>query len=450
MRATNQQTQLTIVGRLPEAEIAREWLEPVLALWDGPSPAARVLSVRSLCDELAPHDPCEPGQRSPASQVVVVLITDDDDDADLYHLADALHRSTMPAVLVARGSMLASIRSAFADEIGAAVLDRECGPAVLARVIRSLLERQPLIDTLSREVRLAQLSQRSIAGELDKLHKELHEAAHMQRQFVQKAVPYVPGLNIGAVYRPATYVSGDLFDVERLGDHHVSVFLADAVGHGVPAAMLTLFISRALPKMDGVGGSARIVPPGEALARLNREFCGRPSPGGRFATAMYAVIDTRTMEVEIAGAGHPAAIVALVETDSEAPDFSAGVSEATPIGRIESEGALLGVFPDAEFDSTRVSLAEGRGLVMFTDGFETAFPNADARAKDLKMPTDGYIAHLAGLARHAGTSRGLADALSAFERELDGQIGSLHRPDDVTALIVSPDRSASSAVSDAA
>jgi sigma-B regulation protein RsbU (phosphoserine phosphatase) len=77
----------------------------------------------------------------------------------------------------------------------------------------------------------------------------------MQQQFVQRGVPYIPGVNVGVVYRPATYVSGDLFDVEApRRAPRVSVFLADAVGHGVPAAMLTLFISRALPKIDTVGG----------------------------------------------------------------------------------------------------------------------------------------------------------------------------------------------------
>ena len=147
---------------------------------------------------------------------------------------------------------------------------------------------------------------------------------------------------------------------------------------------------------------------------------------------MYAVIDTRTMTAEIAGAGHPAAIVA-------------DLNDPESIERVESEGALLGVFPDAEFESARVSLAGGKSLVMFTDGFETAFPDAEAGAGNLKMPTDVYIGRLAGLARNAGASADLADALKAFEGDLDMQMGSLHRPDDVTALVVAPDLEAGAA-----
>ena len=418
--------RLTIVSRIGVEATETHWLRPLLASWPRRAvPEGRILSYDSLCKELSPHDPCEPGQRALPSQVVVALATSPDDERDLYRLLDALRRSITPAVLILRDDLAREIETEQASEMGVVVIPWQTEASDVVRTLATLLERQPLVDSMSRDVRLAQLSQRSIAGELDKLHRELHEAAQMQQQFVQRAVPYIPGLNVGVIFRPATYVSGDLFDVERLDEHHVSVFLADAVGHGVPAAMLTLFISRALPKIDCTGGTGRIVPPAEALDRLNREFCARPGPCDRFATAVYAVIDTRTMEVTIAGAGHPAAM--LVET---------GVPEPA---RVESEGPLLGVFPDGEYVQTTVPMGASGTLVLFTDGFETAFPDSSAGPARLKMPTEFYIDRLARLAGRTHDRGELADALRDFEHELDNQMGSLHRPDDVTALIVSAD-----------
>lgn len=415
-------TRLTIVSRLGADNTSEAWLEPLQAAWQGGTPEGRVVCYDTLCKELSPHDPCEPGQRSLASQVVVALAAETSDEQDIYRLLDALRRSITPAVLIVGDELAMTLDSSTCGEVGVSVLPWNTPPETIAQVLQTLLDRQPLIDSMSREVRLAQLSQRSIAGELDKLHKELHEAAHMQKQFVQRSVPYIPKLDVGVIFRPATYVSGDLFDVERLDEHHVSVFLADAVGHGVPAAMLTLFISRAMPKIDGTGSGARIVPPGEALARLNREFCGRPGPTGRFATAVYAVIDTRTMTATVAGAGHPAPLVV---------DPVGG-----PLARIESGGPLLGVFPDGEFESERVDLSGGKRIVLFTDGFETAFPDEAAGPSKLKMPTDVYIERLSGLAAGFEDSEGLARSLQLFESELDQQMGSLHRPDDVTALVI--------------
>lgn len=418
--------RVTIASTLGVETTEKRWLRPILSAWPGRStPEGRVVCYDTLCKELSPHDPCEPGHRALPSQVVVALATGKGDEGDIFRLLDALRRSITPAVLVLRDEVARQIDLSGAREMGVLVLSWETPVHELVRSLSALLGRQPVIDSMSREVRLAQLSQRSIAGELDKLHKELHEAAHMQRQFVQRAVPFIPGLNIGAIFRPATYVSGDLFDVERLDEHHVSVFLADAVGHGVPAAMLTLFISRAMPKLDGTGGEARIIPPAESLARLNREFCGRPGPGDRFATAVYAVIDTRTMRATVAGAGHPAPMVV---------DSSTG-----GLSRIDSGGPLLGVFPDGEFAESTVELGATGTLVMFTDGFETAFPDADADRSRLKMPTEFYVERLALLAGRSHDRDELAEAMLAFETELDNQLGSLHRPDDVTALIVSAD-----------
>lgn len=418
--------RLTVVSLLGAEATEANWLRPIIAAWPGrESPEGRVVGHDTLCKELSPHDPCEPGQRALPSQAVLVLVTSPDEQRDLYRLLDALRRSITPAVLVMRAEVAREIDTSAAAEMGVVVLDWETPTVELSRVLAALLERQPLVDSLSRDVRLAQLSQRSIAGELDKLHRELHEAAQMQQRFVQRAVPYVEGLNIGVVFRPATYVSGDLFDVDRLDEHHVSIFLADAVGHGVPAAMLTLFISRALPKIDGAGGSSRIVPPAEALDRLNREFCGRPGPGDRFATAIYAVLDTRTMTASVAGAGHPPAL--LVRRGGGEPEM------------ISSEGPLLGVFPDAEFEQAEVELGADASLVFYTDGFEVAYPDASAGPGRIKVPTEYYIDRLTRLAERAHDRTVLADALGRFEQELNSQLGSLHRPDDVTALIMSAD-----------
>ena len=46
------------------------------------------------------------------------------------------------------------------------------------------------------------------------------------------------------LFRPASHVSGDLYDVMRLDEDHIGFYMADAVGHGMPAALLTMFIKR--------------------------------------------------------------------------------------------------------------------------------------------------------------------------------------------------------------
>jgi hypothetical protein len=46
--------------------------------------------------------------------------------------------------------------------------------------------------------------------------------------------------------------------------------------------------------------------------------------------------------------------------------------------------------------------------------------------------------HLAAFGRDCCESGAFEDATRRFEAALDGQLGSLHQPDDITALVISP------------
>jgi hypothetical protein len=53
------------------------------------------------------------------------------------------------------------------------------------------------------------------------------------------------GLAVAAASCPADVVGGDAFDVEVLGDRVVRVLVADAIGHGVQAALRTMILFEA-------------------------------------------------------------------------------------------------------------------------------------------------------------------------------------------------------------
>jgi serine phosphatase RsbU (regulator of sigma subunit) len=221
------------------------------------------------------------------------------------------------------------------------------------------------------------------------------------------------------VFRPAGYVSGDVFDVRRVGSRSVAFFVADAVGHGVPAALMTLLVARTLRSLD----SSEALDPEAALTRLNCELCAQQTGRQRFVTAVYGVLDTQSGRLRISGAGHP-------------PPILAGVRG---VERIETDGPLLGVFDGAEFPAVELELGADDVLILFSDGFETAVPDPGAQGRRLKLPTRRYVEHLVGCRSDGST---LAEAAERLEQDLDSQAGSLHQPDDVTAVLLSPARAA--------
>lgn len=320
---------------------------------------------------------------------------------------DALHERCVPGVLATDN--VAAWRSVQRD--GVLFESRSTSMSTIAAMLYALSERQGAVRVLSREIMLAQRCQAGFRVEMERLHDELHLAASIQREFAYAPLPKLDGLDLGVVFKPMSFVSGDVYAVERIGPHHVGVLLADVVGHGVPAALLTMVLRNSLVMArDGVP-----IAPAEVLSRLNDRMCESQQGSGRFATALYAVFDTRTRVLTLAGAGHPSPIL-----------ISGSQRRA-----LETDGPLLGVFEESVFTQVEATLNPGDTLLMYTDGLDMAL-EALAKQAGLKSSIDAVSALVERVAD--------VDSASSLAREvaalIDEQCGSLHQADDVTVLAV--------------
>ena len=278
-----------------------------------------------------------------------------------------------------------------------------------------MLHRQVEVARLRQEMALASRFQGGLKGEITRMHDELQLAAMMQRDFLPREVPNLHGIRFAALWRPAHYVSGDIYDIARLDDDHIGVFIADAVGHGVPAALMTMVISRSLNTKEIVDASYRIIPPSEVLAKLNEDLIKRQGRTTRFATAVYAVVNCRSRVLTLAGAGHPPPIY-----------FTAG-------GRsdlLETSGGLLGVFDEEEYDQVELELAVDDRILFYSDGFEQAFPHDKADTYQRRLPTKRYREEFERLAALTDA----AQMIDAIGQRIDRQRGSLHLVDDLSLI----------------
>jgi serine phosphatase RsbU (regulator of sigma subunit) len=259
---------------------------------------------------------------------------------------------------------------------------------------------------------------------MDRIHEELHLAAAIQREFTSAPLPKVAGLEFGVLFRPVNFVSGDIYNVRPLGEGCAAFFLADAVGHGVPAALLTMVLTSSLTTTEHDGGRVRILEPREVLQRLNTRLCQSCLGSGRFATALYGVIDGATRRVRVAGAGHPWPMLISQSSSTQ----------------LRAEGPLLGVFSDAEFTQAEVTLEAGQTLLLYTDGFEAIFPPHAKPTSIAEIESGERRDCLDTLSRLLVTPAGrdLSSTIRQIEHLLDEQSGSLHQADDITALAIAP------------
>jgi sigma-B regulation protein RsbU (phosphoserine phosphatase) len=284
-------------------------------------------------------------------------------------------------------------------------------PANLALVIDAQIESlQREITALKDEINMLRRKDETLNFHMVRLDEEMRLAAKLQQDFLPRSLPQVGPVHFHTLFRPAGYVSGDLYDVMRLDEQHVGFFVADAVGHGMPAALLTMFIKRALVTKQIIPGGYRLLPPGETMARLNDALVEQDLTQATFATALYGFINTQTLTITFARSGHPSPLLLGASGDFRT---------------IDADGGLLGIFPNEQYAQATLQLAPGDRFLIYSDGLEVAFSD------DEIVDTQRWRREL--LKRRALTSEAL---LTDFAAHLDAENGSLAPKDDVTMILL--------------
>jgi serine phosphatase RsbU (regulator of sigma subunit) len=265
------------------------------------------------------------------------------------------------------------------------------------------------LDTLKSEVNLLRRRDETLQFYMTRLDEELRLAARLQQDFLPKTLPQVGLVYFHVLFRPAGYVSGDLYDVVRLDETHVGFFIVDAVGHGMPAALLTMFIKRALICKEIGPAGYRLLPPEETLRRVNEALIEQHLSAATFATALYGVIDTETLILTLSTAGHPAPL--LLRGDEMIP--------------IQVDGSLLGIFEQETYRSSVIQLERDDRLLVYSDGVEVAF------GKDIALHRGQWRDEL--YERRDLPAEGM---IIDFSDQIDREAGSLQPKDDLTLMVV--------------
>jgi phosphoserine phosphatase RsbU/P len=213
-----------------------------------------------------------------------------------------------------------------------------------------------IVFTLIRHTVRTQLRVASVDG-------ELAAARQIQMSILPKAPPLIRGLDLAAIYAPASEVAGDFYDFVGIDEGCVGILVADVSGHGVPAALVASMLKVAL-----AGHVEHAREPARLLHELNAFFCGKLER--QFITATYAIIDAGNGKATVGCAGHPAPL--LVRRDRS-------------IEEITADGALIGRFATARFSERSTAIRDGDALVLYTDGIPEALNAADEMWGDARF-----------------------------------------------------------------
>ncbi|MGB2866199.1 MAG: PP2C family protein-serine/threonine phosphatase [Sedimentisphaerales bacterium] len=209
------------------------------------------------------------------------------------------------------------------------------------------------VNTICKNKLAEQLAMTKVLA--DNLTEQLRLAGLVQQDFLPAKLPNTDEIKWATIFLPAEWVSGDIYDIVRIDEQHIGFYVADIVGHGMPAALLTIFLKQALVMRETIENNYRIFSPAEVVKNLNLRMTAQKLSGYQFATCCYCLLNTKTLQLTYARAGHPYPI--LIRSGQQ-PE------------QLEIRGSLLGIFEQAEYVQGTVQLQPGDKLLLYSDGAE--------------------------------------------------------------------------------
>ncbi|HXN65603.1 MAG TPA: SpoIIE family protein phosphatase [Candidatus Acidoferrales bacterium] len=214
----------------------------------------------------------------------------------------------------------------------------------------SKLERQ-ILDALALEAGSVLENARLVETERERerLEREINIARDIQRALLPREFKHHTYFEVAGSNQSCLEVGGDYFDIFDLGPDRAAFVLADVSGKGLGAALMTTMLQGALSAVT-LGQS-----PAALFSHIN-EFLCEHAQVERYATMFFGILNTHG-ELEFINAGHPSPLLLRGST----------VDAAFP-----AACCPVGLIPDVEFASSKITLQPGDTLVLFSDGVSEA------------------------------------------------------------------------------
>ena len=257
----------------------------------------------------------------------------------------------------------AELEAQFSDLDAAAILIGRDPAYILSLGIRhhgSESDLLVLLETLRAAVGL-KLREQAFAS-------QIRQARAIQRSLLPRNLAKLPGYDIAAVSRPAAEVGGDVYDVQKIETGVLGVMLADASGHGLPAALQARDVVIGLRM-----GQAKDEKIGTVVTRLNRVI-HHSGLSSRFISLFYGELE-ETGNLVYVNCGHPRPLL---------------FNEIGDVFELKTSGPVLGPLPEAVYRRGYVNLRPGETLVLFTDGVTERAENQDDVHPDSDSPPVEY------------------------------------------------------------
>ena len=218
-------------------------------------------------------------------------------------------------------------------------------------------------------------------------------------------IPYnlIDQIEIVPVYLTMSEVGGDFYSVDKLNEDTYRIFLADATGHGVQAALITMAIKGLYDNIKQFNAKPSVI-----LELFNSEFVQRYKSLNTFCTTIILDIDTKNRKIKYASAGHSPCVL---------------FQNKRPI-LLEKTGKIIGITQNQRYSTIEYNFNLEDRLFLYTDGCFEEFNEMDEEFGEMKL--------LSSLVNTLDLP--LKDSIQNLLSEIRTFIGSKEMNDDITIL----------------
>jgi sigma-B regulation protein RsbU (phosphoserine phosphatase) len=196
------------------------------------------------------------------------------------------------------------------------------------------------------------------------IQKDLSLAQNLQESMLTGDITHVEGIRAYVHYFPMMQVGGDIYDIYEKENNRIRVFLADATGHGIQAALATMIIKSEYDRLK-----TRDLGPSEVLRELNKKFFENYSSSSLFFTCVLMDIDTAKGNIVFASAGHPDQMLLKEKKIHELP----------------RTGKLIGFVNNASYEEVQYEISVGDRILLFSDGIYEEFDTENQEYGDERL-----------------------------------------------------------------
>lgn len=138
----------------------------------------------------------------------------------------------------------------------------------------------------------------------DRLLDDIKYAKNIQESMFSFKVPENKNISFEVRYFPAERISGDFYSIFKIDEDNMAFYIGDVSGHGVPAAMLTVFLNQTIRGLLDSNNMTYNLNPGNILDDTYRAFNKTNFGDDVYIVMLFGIYNMKTNELKWSSAGH--------------------------------------------------------------------------------------------------------------------------------------------------